>query len=617
MTEKLWTLTDVGLGSPSRPRLENVSTTLESGCTVLVGPSGAGKTSLLNLLAGYEKPDTGSVLVEFARSSQPLPLFWVPHSLGLWPHLTVREHLEVVLPASSDMRVYQADDLLACFDLSDDAEVKPDSLSQGEKSRLAVARALAAHPQILVLDEPLVHVNPTYSGRYWKTFQEYLEQTSSHLVFSTHSPEIALRESTQILCLKGGQLVYAGKTEELYYSPPDEELASYLGVTNWFHAEEATRWLQQATTSPIHYRPEQLELVEAEEGPFEIARSYSVGSHLETDLIDHHTSETRRVYTRAERFSKPLKAGQKAFLRSVMLLMLLVGTIVFSGCDSTASARIDVQSERYWMLPTQDNGLPAPRGLGVSNDQDLIVLDNAGRVLIYSPDRELKKQWWMPEYDVGKPEGVVQLKDGRFVVADTHYHRIVFFDEQGKYLNSIGSLGQEPGQFIYPVAITEDDQENIYVCEYGGNDRIQKFDKSGKLLKTFGSFGMEPEQFQRPSGITWSNGKIYVADAINNRIQIYSDEGKHEATWGTDKHPLQLHYPYDIEVAPQGHFFVVEYGAGRVTELDQNGKLVARYGSIGANSEQFTTPWGITVDANRNVYVADTGNRRIVQLKVQ
>src|SRR5690606_23097846 len=140
------------------------------------------------------------------------------------------------------------------------------------------------------------------------------------------------------------------------------------------------------------------------------------------------------------------------------------------------------------------------------------------------------------------------LDDGRLIVADTHYHRIVTFDRDGKVLSMFGELGEGPGQFIYPVSVTRDDPGHLYVAEYGGNDRVQKFTSDGEWLLTMGSFGTEAGQFQRPSGIVWrandagesvsvskpaaqgsrgptEGGTLFVADAINNRVQAFADDG--------------------------------------------------------------------------------------------
>jgi DNA-binding beta-propeller fold protein YncE len=219
----------------------------------------------------------------------------------------------------------------------------------------------------------------------------------------------------------------------------------------------------------------------------------------------------------------------------------------------------------------------------------------------------------MPDYADGKPEKICQFRDGRLAVADTHYHRVLFFDSEGNELARHGSLGRDAGQFIFPVAVVEDDSRNYYVCEYGSNDRVQKFSGDGEFLLQFGGFGTEPGQFQRPSGVVWRDGKVYVVDAFNSRIQVFSDQGEFVEILGVGNESATLNYPYDIATNDRGDLFVVEYGAGRVSKFECTGKLLGRYGTMGSGEGQFSRPWGIAVDAEHHVYVADTENRRVVQ----
>ena len=267
-------------------------------------------------------------------------------------------------------------------------------------------------------------------------------------------------------------------------------------------------------------------------------------------------------------------------------------------------------------MPPEGALIPAPRSMTFGPDGVLYVLDNAGRVLVFDQSGEEIKRWFMPEYDVGKAEGICVLKDGRIAVADTHYHRVVFFDADGQYLSKHGSYGREAGQFIYPVAITKDDDDSYYVCEYGGHDRIQKFNSQGEWQWEAGSFGTEPGQFSRPSGIVWHDSKLYVADAINNQIQVFADDGRFVAILGASDAGPGLQYPYDLSLSPNEELFVVEYGANRVSRLDLNGQVLGRFGTTGTSEGQFSTPWGIAVDKSGRVVVADTGNRRIVELKL-
>jgi DNA-binding beta-propeller fold protein YncE len=299
-------------------------------------------------------------------------------------------------------------------------------------------------------------------------------------------------------------------------------------------------------------------------------------------------------------------------LKTVSLVLLLF----LMSCDGRHEPRLFVSEVRCWSMPADGAKIPAPRSLAVGRNGEVVVVDTSGRVLLFDPDGSLKRHWRMPDVDVGKPEGVCVLKDGRIVVSDTHYHRIIVFDGIGKEVGRFGSYGTGPGQFIYPVGVVSDPEDNLYVCEYGSNDRVQKFSSSGRFLLAFGSFGTEPGQFQRPSGMAWHDGKIYVADAVNNRIQVFSDDGKFLGGLQSPESPLGLDFPYDLKLDDDGALYVVEYGAGRVTKVALDGRLLGRFGSPGTGEGQFRTPWGIAVDSKMRLLIADTGNRRIVELKL-
>jgi DNA-binding beta-propeller fold protein YncE len=294
----------------------------------------------------------------------------------------------------------------------------------------------------------------------------------------------------------------------------------------------------------------------------------------------------------------------------VWMAMLVAGC----GGGGTTDPVLKVKEAHYWALPVEGARLPGPRSVTTGLNDDVVVLDNAGRVLVFDSTGKLKRQWWMPEYSVGRPEGVRVLRDGRVVVCDTHYHRVVTFDPEGKVLRMFGRRGAGPGEFEYPVAVAVDDAENLYIAEYGGNDRVQKFTNDGMFLMQLGRSGVEPGALMRPSGLVWHAGKLYVADAVNHRIQVFADGGAFEGILGLPDKPVVLHFPYDIAMGRDGMLYVVEYGAGRVTKLDLNGAVLGRYGHTGSGEGQFNTPWGITIDSRLRIRVGDTGNRRIVEL---
>lgn len=293
-------------------------------------------------------------------------------------------------------------------------------------------------------------------------------------------------------------------------------------------------------------------------------------------------------------------------------LLVLLGLIQIVGCDH--SSGLDFVPRRVFRksIPSAGNTIPAPRAVTTSPDDTLYLLDNAGRVLVFDRNGDPIRQWNMPESDVGNPEGICVLANGHIAVADTHYHRVVVFDASGHVLKMIGQEGQADGDFYWPVAVVEDDQGNRFVSEYGGSNRVQKFDGDWQHMLTFGGIGDRPGEFQRPSGMAWHDGRLYIVDAFNDRIQVFDGQGRFLEILGTQDETSRLHYPYDIALGPRQELWVVEYGAGRISRFNLEGDLLGRFGSTGSGPNQFGTPWGLAVDSSRRVWVADTRNHRLV-----
>jgi iron(III) transport system ATP-binding protein len=299
-----------------------------------------------------------------------------------------------------------------------------------------------------------------------------------------------------------------------------------------------------------------------------------------------------------------------------MACVAILGAATFApGCTRETVARLPVVEVSTWAMPPAGASVPAPRCVTRGLRGEMLALDTIGRVIVFDEDGRVTRSWMMPDTKAGRPEAVRVLRDGRIAVADTHYHRIVFFSQDGNLLETFGVHGTGPGEFIYPVAIAEDPEGHIYIAEYGSNDRVQKFTTDGTFRLSFGTFGTGQGQLQRPSGIVWHDGRLYVADAINNRIQVFSQDGEWLTVLGNEI-AAGLRFPYDIDVSSDGRLFIVEYGAGRITVLDLSGRLVGRYGRTGDAIGEFATPWSISVNRDMRIRIADTGNRRIVELRL-
>jgi DNA-binding beta-propeller fold protein YncE len=187
------------------------------------------------------------------------------------------------------------------------------------------------------------------------------------------------------------------------------------------------------------------------------------------------------------------------------------------------------------------------------------------------------------------------------------------FSQTGDLLEMFGEEGEEPGEFIYPCHVTEDSQGNLYVAEYGGNDRVQKFSPYHEFLLEFGEAGTGSGQFQRMGGIQWRDEVIYVCDIINNRVQSFDDQGKFLGIVSPGD-GTTMEYPYDLALTDDGRLQVAEYKAGRVLQLTPEGEVLGRYGKTGRGTDEFWTPWGLAIAPDGRIVVADTGNRRIVEL---
>lgn len=623
MHELLWQLEGVTCAGDDRPRLSAIDVDIPRGRTAVLGPSGAGKSTLLNLLVNFERPTSGVVNHHLPRKDVAFdcPVYWSPAGGGLWAHLSVVQHLTAVMSPGED-RMRSRDDraaaLLDAFELSDRSDARPAALSAGEAARLSVARAIAANPAVLVLDEPLAHVDPARVPRFWAVIREHLDRTGANLVFATHDPGVVLAEAGRAICLQQGERIYAGSVNALYHAPPTEAAARMLGETNWLDRATAEQWLTDPGSAalngePRSVRPESLEVTPDDSSPVAVdAVTFRGATCAITLRREDRRGEKHDVVCRPT--ATLPRPGQRVRVRVLTMLLLMMLTAL-PGCgDGDAENTLDAQWSTTIALPRDGIQLPAPRGVHAGASGQVYVLDDIGRLLIYDEDGELLRQWFMPETDIGRPEGVYELADGRIVVADTHYSRLVFFDQQGEVLEMFGTMGEAPGDFIYPVALTADDAGNLYVVEYGSNDRVTKLSPDLEVLAVFGSFGTTRGAFQRPSGIAWHDGRLYIADAINSRVQVFEDDGTFVGVLGGAETGPELEFPYDLSIGPDGLLYVVEYKSGRVTALSLDGEVVGRLGETGRGENQFATPWCLTVDHRGRIWVADTGNRRLVEL---
>jgi ABC-type Fe3+/spermidine/putrescine transport system ATPase subunit len=606
-TARRWALTGVLVPGAGQPRLAIDALDIPRGITAVLGPSGAGKSTLLMVLAGALRVARGRV-EGFPADPGRLPVFWSPDG-GWWPGLDVRAHVRAVAPEGSDWASEVTITELAAL-----APATPAELSAGERDRLAVARGMASRADCVLFDEPFAHLDAVQGAQQWGLLVARARAYRMSVVYATHAPERVVGWADQVVCMDRGGVLAAGAVEELYARPASPVVAACLGPATWFDAAQAARWLGDGARAGC-IRPERLAVVPAGEeagaasGTVRASRFH--GAYAETVLHNPEHAEHAELTVR-HRPARAPEVGARVALRLLTLALLVAVIALLGGCGGgdpviTPKAVVSV------MVPSDGPVQPTPRGVTALPGGGWLVLDTAGRLLEYGADRALQRQWRMPAYSVGRPENATVLPDGRIAVADTHYHRVVLFAPDGTVAGLFGRDGDGDGEFRFPVGICADGDGDICVSEYGGHDRVQVFDGHGKFVRAFGTFGDGPGQFQRPQGLCFRDGVLYVADAMNNRIQKFKIDGTPLGVVGGD-HPPEMRFPYAIGADAAGVLTVVEYGGGRVTRLGADGSVLGRFGHPGRDEGEFATPWGMARQEDGRILVADTGNRRLVEV---
>ena len=210
----------------------------------LLGPSGCGKTTLLRLIAGFEQPSAGVIRL-YGEPMQDLPPFRRPvntvfQSYALFPHMTVAQNIGFGLEMQGKGKAEIAatvEKMLALVKLPDVGNRRADQLSGGQQQRIALARALASRPRVLLLDESLSALDMKLRKDMQIELKRLQAETGITFIFVTHDQEEALTMSDRIAVMSKGRILQVGTPNEIYERPLNRTVADFIGETNFLEAD--------------------------------------------------------------------------------------------------------------------------------------------------------------------------------------------------------------------------------------------------------------------------------------------------------------------------------------------------------------------------------------------
>jgi sulfate transport system ATP-binding protein len=294
------------------PVLEDINLDVQSGAlTALLGPSGGGKSTLLRIIAGLETPDVGTVSI-LGQESTYLPpqrrnVGFVFQHYAAFKHLSVFRNvafgLEVRKKNKDEIRK-RVMELLELVHLDQFAERLPSQLSGGQRQRMALARALAVEPDVLLLDEPFGALDAQVRKELRAWLRRLHDEVHVTTVFVTHDQEEAIEISDDIVVLAGGKIIQSGAPAALYDHPANDFVMRFLGPVTELNGALV--------------RPHDLELslaATSDATPAVVRRIVKLGFEVRVDLQTQSGQEISAQLTRASSAQLDLAPGREVYVR--------------------------------------------------------------------------------------------------------------------------------------------------------------------------------------------------------------------------------------------------------------------------------------------------------------
>jgi sulfate transport system ATP-binding protein len=291
--------------------LESVTLEVETGSlTALLGPSGSGKSTLLRIVAGLEQPDTGMVRLDgddvTAQPPQARGVGFVFQHYAAFKHMTVRKNVSFGMEIRRRPRAEIAervDELLALVQLRGMADRYPAQLSGGQRQRMALARALAVQPSVLLLDEPFGALDARVRKELRRWLRRLHDEQHVTTVIVTHDQEEAMDVADRIALMHEGRIQQTGAPRDLYDTPVNDFVRTFCGP------------VVETADGPV--RPHDLALShDQSDGAFEamVTRVVHLGFEVRADLLDGDGQAFSAQLTRDEEAELELESGQIVFV---------------------------------------------------------------------------------------------------------------------------------------------------------------------------------------------------------------------------------------------------------------------------------------------------------------
>ncbi|RON97664.1 branched-chain amino acid ABC transporter substrate-binding protein [Pseudomonas fluorescens] len=292
--------------------VDNISLDIKDGeFLIFLGSSGSGKSTTLSMLAGFETPSSGEILVN-GQSLVNVPphkrdIGMVFQRYSLFPHLSVRDNIAFPLAirklaaAERDKRV---DAMLKLVQLEQFAHRRPSQLSGGQQQRVAIARALVYEPRILLMDEPLGALDKKLREDLQDELRQLHRRLGITIVYVTHDQEEAMRLSQRIAIFSHGKIVGLGSGYDLYQNPPNAFVASFLGNSNFLK-------LKAQGNAAASFEGQSLSI------------RLTAGLHTDQDVLLMVRPEKALALSVAQAISEPLPSGWNEVSAKVVEVLFL------------------------------------------------------------------------------------------------------------------------------------------------------------------------------------------------------------------------------------------------------------------------------------------------------